>query len=188
MIHESLSLRSAAKRVSVFVSLTACAAAVASHAQTSSTPSDPIARAVAEAASAFAAEKSTETLWTEAQAGIEAGLTDAQRALAVGRRWLALERLAQARQSMLATQFALRHPAERGDLATFEREWKRLGGTLGSAADGSRLSWRARNGRLSCPQSLRTRPEPVHPPKAPITAGFIAHDRLTLYVESLARD
>jgi hypothetical protein len=111
-----------------------CVAAVVSYAQPSPSANDPLARAVAEAASAFAAETSTEALWTDAKAGIEASLNDAQRALAAGRRWLALERLSQARQSLLATRFALRHPVERADLSAFEREWTRLGATLGSAA------------------------------------------------------
>jgi len=81
----------------------------------------------------FASETSTEALWTDAKGGIETSLSDAQRALAAGRRWFALERLSQGRQSLLATRFALRHPAERADLAAFEREWTRLGTTLGSA-------------------------------------------------------
>ena len=87
--------------------------AVVGHAQTPPATSDPLARAIAEAASAFAAETSTDPLWTDAKGGIETSLNDAQRALAAGRRWFALERLSQARQSLLATRFALRHPAER---------------------------------------------------------------------------
>jgi hypothetical protein len=104
------------------------------HAQAPAPPGDPLSRAVTEAAAALAAETSTERLWTDAKAGIETSVTDAQRALAAGRRWVALERLAQARQALLATRFALGHPAERADLAAFEREWTRLDATLGAAA------------------------------------------------------
>jgi hypothetical protein len=113
------------------VSSLACVVAVVVHAQTSPATSDPLARAIAEASSTFAAESSSDQLWTDAKAGIETSLNDARRALEAGRRWFALERLAQARQSLLATRFALQHPAERADLAAFEREWTRLGETLG---------------------------------------------------------
>ena len=112
----------------------ACVATVVGHAQSPPPAHDPLAGALAEARAAFAAESSTEALWTDAKGGIDASLSDAQRALAAGRRWFALERLAQARQSLLATRYVLRHPAERADLAAFEREWTRLGATLGSAA------------------------------------------------------
>ena len=111
-----------------------CIAAVVAIAQTSPAGNEPVTRAIAEAAAMFAAETSTDQLWTDAKAAIDSNLKEAQSAMAAGRRWLALERLAQARQALLATRFALRHPAERADLAAFEREWTRLGATLGSAA------------------------------------------------------
>jgi hypothetical protein len=103
------------------------------HAQTDTT-ADPLVRALTDARSIVAAETSSEQLWADAKAGIEASLNDAQRALAAGRRWFALERLSQARQSLLATRFALQHPAERADLAAFEREWTRLAATLGNTS------------------------------------------------------
>ena len=56
----------------------ACLAAVVGHAQTAPDPGDPLARALAEAASAFAAETSTDQLWTDAKAGIETQPEDAQ--------------------------------------------------------------------------------------------------------------
>jgi hypothetical protein len=104
------------------------------NAQTASVASDPIARAIADFASAFAGETSTDSLWTDAKGAIETNLKDAQSAIAAGRRWFALERLSQARQSFVATHFALQHPDERKDLAAFEREWTRFGARLGSAA------------------------------------------------------
>jgi hypothetical protein len=107
---------------------------IATHAQTTGGGDDAIARAVADLAAQLAAEKSTDPLWTDAKAGVETTVKDAQAALAVGRRWFALERLAQARQVFLATRFALSHPTERKDLAAFEREWTRQGATLGAAA------------------------------------------------------
>jgi hypothetical protein len=116
------------------VAVLACITVVAGRAQNPPTTSDPLARVLAESSSALAAETSTDQLWTDAKAGIETSLRDAERALGAGRRWFALERLAQARQSLLATQFALHHPGERRDLAAFEREWTRLGTTLGSTA------------------------------------------------------
>ncbi len=81
-----------------------------------------------------AAETTTDPLWTDAKAGVEANLKEAQTAIVAGRRWVALERLAQARQSFFATRFAVMHPAERKDLAAFEREWSRLGARLGASA------------------------------------------------------
>ncbi len=123
------------KRLSVLVAIVAAGLlAIGTHAQTVRDGNDGIARVIADFASLLASEQSTDQLWTDAKAGVEANLKDAQAAIAVGRRWFALERIAQARQSFLATRFALTHPAERKDLAAFEREWTRLGATLGAAA------------------------------------------------------
>ena len=108
-----------------------CAALAAASRQ--ATP-DPIAEAVAGVAASVAAETSTDQLWIDNKAGIDAGLKDAQAALTAGRRWFALERLGQARQTYFATRYALQHPTERKDLAALERTWKELGPTLGAAA------------------------------------------------------
>ena len=86
------------------VAVLACITVVAGRAQNPPTTSDPLARVLAESSSTLAAETSTDQLWTDAKAGIETSLRDAERALGAGRRWFALERLAQARQSLLATQ------------------------------------------------------------------------------------
>ena len=102
--------------------------------QTSPAGGDPLARAIADMATAVANEKSTDQLWTEAKATVETNLKDAQTAMAAGRRWFALERLAQARQAWLAIRFTLTYPAERANLAAFERQWTSLGTTLGAAA------------------------------------------------------
>ncbi len=95
---------------------------------------DPIAEAVGSLATAVAAETSSDQLWIDNKTWIDAGVKDAQAALAAGRRWFALERLGQARQSFLATRFALQHPTERKELAALERTWQALAGTLGAAA------------------------------------------------------
>jgi hypothetical protein len=112
----------------------AVAAGAALAAAARQAPSDPIAEAVASVVAAVAAETSSDQLWIDNKAGIEAALKDAQTALAAGRRWFALERLGQARQAYLATRFALQHPTERKDLAALERTWQALGATLGAAA------------------------------------------------------
>jgi hypothetical protein len=124
------------RRPSILLSAFAAAGllAITTRAQTPHVSDDAIARAIADFASVFAAETSTDRLWTDAKAGVETNVKEAQVAIAAGRRWLALERLAQARQAFLATRFVLDHPAERKDLAAFEREWTRRGSTLGPAA------------------------------------------------------
>jgi hypothetical protein len=125
------------RRRPAFAATALVAAALVSiniHAQTTRGGNDAIGRAIADFASLVAAETSSDRLWTEAKPGVDANVKDARAAIAAGRRWLAVERLSQARQSFLAIRFALDHPAERKDLAAFESEWTRQGATLGAAA------------------------------------------------------
>jgi len=111
-------------------------AAVAVHAVPARPQSaaDPIAVAIEDLGARVTAEASPDQLWTDNKVGVEAALRDARAAMAAGRRWFALERLGAARQSYLATKFAIDHPAERKNLSTFERTWTQLGPTLGAAA------------------------------------------------------
>ena len=111
--------------------LTACLLAAALSAQTGP---DPLTRAIADLAALVAAEPAQDQLWIDNKVGVETAIKDAQASIAAGRRWFALERLSAARQSYLATMFTIKHAAERKDLAAFEREWTRLGQTLGAAA------------------------------------------------------
>lgn len=113
------------------------AAAVISARAWAPTPqdaADPIALAIEDLAAKASAEPGADPLWTSNKGGIEAAIKDARAAIAAGRRWFALERLGAARQSYLATKFTIDHPAERKDLAAFERIWTELGPTLGAAA------------------------------------------------------
>ena len=120
--------------IAMAAAVATAALVIGADAQTARGRDDAIGRAVSDFAATGAAEASSDKLWTDAKGGVETAVKDAQAAIAAGRRWLALERLAQARQSFLATRFTLTHPAERKDLAAFEREWSRLGTTLGAAA------------------------------------------------------
>jgi len=98
---------------------------------------DPIAIEVSAMRAALAANASnTDPLLVQVRPGITAALDLAEQALAAGRRWTALERLAAARSNLVAAQYVAGRSAEaRKDVPGFEAEWARMGAELGAAKD-----------------------------------------------------
>ena len=74
----------------------------------------------------------TDEIWRQIKDGSETTLARAAEALSAGRRWLALQRLAHAREALFAaTYMGERPPAQRKEQPAFEEEWRRMGGVLG---------------------------------------------------------
>ncbi|MSO50039.1 MAG: hypothetical protein EXQ49_09095 [Acidobacteria bacterium] len=98
---------------------------------------DPIALEVtAMRAAPVASAAKTDPLWVQVRPGVTAALDLAEQALAAGRRWTALERLAAARVDLVAAQYVADRPAEaRKDVSGFEAEWARMGAELGASED-----------------------------------------------------
>ena len=98
---------------------------------------DPIALEVTSMRALLAANAAkTDPLWVQVRPGVTAALDLAQQALAAGRRWTALERLAAARTNLVAARYVSERPAEaRRDVPGFEAEWARMGAELGAATD-----------------------------------------------------
>ena len=98
---------------------------------------DPIALEVTAMRAVLAANAAkADPLWVQVRPGVTAALDMAQQALAAGRRWTALERLAAARANLVAAQYVADRPAEaRRDVPGFEAEWVRMGAELGASKD-----------------------------------------------------
>lgn len=92
---------------------------------------DPLAAEI-ERWSAFVSTNATaDELWKDIKEPSETLLTRAREALLGGRRLLALQRLAPAREQLSAWSYVQARPAEaRKQLADFEAEWTRMGGVL----------------------------------------------------------
>ena len=111
----------------------ATAAIVAGHAQARAqrTPIDPLAQEIARWTQIVEQAPATDDLWKDVKTAAVPALTMAREAVGRGHRFVALERLAAARQSVSAAQYATSRPsAERTTLPAFEREWERVRGTL----------------------------------------------------------
>lgn len=95
---------------------------------------DPIAHEVRAWQARIADTTRTDALWIQIAPGAAAALTTAERGLASGRRWGALERLAAARANLAAAEYVSTvAPETRRDVQGFEAEWARMGGVLGPA-------------------------------------------------------
>ncbi len=76
----------------------------------------------------------TDALWSQVKPGAQTALVQAQQALAAGRRWFALERLAAARTLLASAMYVGDRPGEvRKSVAAFEHEWTRVGQSLGAS-------------------------------------------------------
>ena len=92
---------------------------------------DPLADELDRWATFVKTNPATDDLWKELKPGSEAVLARARDALAAGRRLLALQRLAYAREQLLAATYIGERPADqRKDNARFEAEWARMGEVL----------------------------------------------------------
>jgi hypothetical protein len=94
---------------------------------------DPLAAELARWSAFVRDTTSDDALWGQAKEGVQPVLERAQRALADGRRLLAVLRLEAARQNIAAAAYMLERPAEeRTSLPAFEAEWTRVGRVLGA--------------------------------------------------------
>jgi hypothetical protein len=92
---------------------------------------DPIASEVERWSAFVEKHPATGENWDQIKAAATPLLERARTALAKGRRWLALQRLAPARVYLAATTWIDGEPAKtKEDAAAFEAEWTRMGGVL----------------------------------------------------------
>jgi hypothetical protein len=92
---------------------------------------DPIAAEIDRWTAFVNSHPATDDIWKEIKPSSEAVLVRARDALAAGRRLLALQRLAYAREQLLAARYiGERSAAQRKGRADFEAEWTRMGAVL----------------------------------------------------------
>src|SRR6185295_1258651 len=92
---------------------------------------DPLAAEVARWSRYLKDTSSTEEVWTQVKEVSEPVLRKTEEALRDGRRLLALQRLAVARENLAAWTYVTGRPVEQGkETAAFEAEWARLGKTI----------------------------------------------------------
>jgi hypothetical protein len=111
----------------------AVALALASSGAIAAAPAtdDPLAAEIDRWRNFLRTNPANDEIWKQIKEGSEATLTRAADALAAGRRWLALQRLAYAREGLLAATYMGERPAsQRKDQAAFEQEWRRMGEVL----------------------------------------------------------
>lgn len=95
---------------------------------------DPLATEVARWSKFLKDTSSTEDFWIQVRDSSQPALQRADEALRDGRRLLALQRLAAARENLAAWSYASNRPSAVGDeAAAFEAEWVRLGKTIREA-------------------------------------------------------
>jgi hypothetical protein len=95
---------------------------------------DPLAAEIARWSSVIVSDTTTDPLLLEVRKSGQTALRQAEDALRQGRRLVALERLAAARQQLGAALYVSERPAaERKELPAFEAEWKRVGGVMRDA-------------------------------------------------------
>jgi hypothetical protein len=93
---------------------------------------DPIAAEIDRWSAFVKSNPASDEIWKQIKDGSAAALDRAAEALRAGRRLLALQRLAHAREHLsAATYMGERSAAERNDTAGFEAEWRRMGSVLG---------------------------------------------------------
>ncbi len=95
------------------------------------TTQDPLAAEIARLKAFLAGHAASGEIWDDVRSGSEPMLLRAETALRDGRRLVALQRLAAAREGLAAARYldSLSGP-ERRDPARFEAEWRRVGATL----------------------------------------------------------
>jgi hypothetical protein len=91
---------------------------------------DPLAAEIGRWSKFVSTHPSKDENWEQIESVVTPVLSSAEKALADGRRLLALQNLARARTLLAATVYVGEHPAERKDEAAFEAEWKRMGAEL----------------------------------------------------------
>jgi hypothetical protein len=92
---------------------------------------DPLAAEVARLSSFLEGNRSTDELWQDVKKSTEPALSRTRAALADGRRWLALNRLASVSVNLGAAAYLEERTHEqRKDVAAFEKEWARMGEVL----------------------------------------------------------
>ncbi len=108
--------------------------ALAAQSDRSGRKPDPLAAEIARWTQFLRGHAATGEDWDQIKRATEPALTSAQKALARGHRWFALQRLGAARAYLAASQYAehaqARKPAAGDPAAGVEAEWKRLGGVL----------------------------------------------------------
>ena len=103
------------------------------------TSTDPVSVEIRRWSDYIKTNTATDELWTQARQAAEPALERASRAMRDGRRLLAIQRLAAARELLAASQYVAQQPAK-GDAAAFEAEWTRLGRTLTAGVSAARSS------------------------------------------------
>jgi hypothetical protein len=92
---------------------------------------DPLAVEIARWSTFVKEHQATDEIWSQIKDGSQTVLARAAEALQAGRRLLALQRLAYAREQLLAaTYMGERPPEQRKEVAGFEAEWTRMGTLL----------------------------------------------------------
>jgi hypothetical protein len=110
------------------LALACCALAFAASAPSAS---DPLASEIERWTAFVKTHPATDEIWKQIKEGSETLLGRAAEALRAGRRLLALQRLAGAREQVLAaTYVADRSAVQRRENADFEAEWRRMGAVL----------------------------------------------------------
>lgn len=94
---------------------------------------DPLAAEIARLQADLTSSSAKGEIWNDVRSGSEPMLLRAETALRDGRRWLALNRLAAAREGLSAAHYLYSLPeAQRQDPKHFEAEWRRVGELLRS--------------------------------------------------------
>ena len=102
---------------------------------------DPLAAEIARLQAELASSTAKGEIWDDVRSGSGPMLLRAETALRDGRRWLALDRLAAAREGLAAARYLYSLPeAQRQDPARFEAEWRRVGELLRSDLAATRAS------------------------------------------------
>jgi len=103
------------------------------------TSADPVSIEIQRWSDYIKTNTATDELWTQARQAAEPALGRAAQAMSDGRRLLAIQRLAAARELLAASQYVAQQRGK-GDAAAFEAEWERLGKTLASGVEAARSS------------------------------------------------
>ncbi len=103
------------------------------------TSTDPVSVEIQRWSDYIKTNTATDALWTQARQAAEPALGRAAQALSDGRRLLAIQRLAAARELLAASQYVAEQPGKT-DAAAFEAEWQHLGKTLASGVEAARSS------------------------------------------------
>jgi hypothetical protein len=123
-------VRMPGRRIHILVAAAALALSALAGARARAA-SDPIAAEIDRWSAFVKNNPATDEIWKQIKDGSAAALGRATEALRAGRRLLALQRLAYARDDLAAAMYmGERSAAERKDTGAFEAEWRRMGGVL----------------------------------------------------------